>query len=276
MRRSTILLMALAAAGCVTGEAAAQVMVAPAAVFVNDASRFGSYLVLNQSDARQEVVVSFRFGYPVADSTGETRMVYGDTLPVNARSANAWVQAFPRQFTLEPGQQQLVRISVRPPANLDPGVFWTRIVTTSTPASARVDTLAQGIAANVIFRLEQVTTLLYKRGSLETQLQLVEPRAVVGDSIVRVFAPLRHSGNAPFFGKTTVTVFDAAGARVAESTEAFALYVDMTKRFDFSRKTLPPGSYTAEIRVVAEREDIPREELFPIEPINQRITFVVR
>jgi hypothetical protein len=264
-----LLLCAIAAA-----DAGAQIVVAPPAVVLTEREPFGTYLVLNQSTEPQEVTVEFRFGYPVADSLGVTSMVYGDTLPEAERSLMPYVRAFPRQFVLQPGTQQIVRITGRPGADAAEGTYWARIVTTATPRSAPVDTTSgTDVRAQVIFRLEQVTTLLYRKGAAGTSVAVDDIRVVMDDASLGVLARLSPGGNSPFQGQVGVVVRNAAGDTVGEDVELSALYVPMARMFVFDRSRFPPGEYTGELVISAERPDIPRAHLLQLEPVRREFRF---
>jgi P pilus assembly chaperone PapD len=253
--------------------AAAQVMVAPPAVVMNEREPFGTFLVINQSPEAQEVTIEFRFGYPVADSLGATSMVYGDTLAHAEWSLRPFVRAFPRQFVLEPGAQQVVRITGRPDAGAADGTYWTRIATASLPRSAPLDTTSTEVRAQVIFRLEQITTLLYRRGAAATGLTISDIRVAADDANVGVLATLSPGGNSPFLGQATVRVRNEAGEVVAEERELTALYVSMTRLFRFDRSQFPPGEYAGEITVTAERPDLPRAQVLQVEPVTREFRF---
>jgi hypothetical protein len=252
----------------------AQVLVAPTVVTISERQPFGMFIVANQSDETQEVTIAFRFGYPVSDSVGTLAMVYGDTLPEAARSLQPWVRAFPRQFTLLPGQQQTVRIIGRPDGELPDGTYWTRIVTTSTPQPPMADVRNMEVTARVVFRLEQVTTLLHRHGAALTAVDIA-PATLVNDGTARaILVPLRLSGNSPFLGKLHMTLKDSTGAIVADDFEFFAMYVDMTKRLALPDVVLKPGDYSVEVTLTSERDDVPAGTLLSMQPVRQ--TFPLR
>lgn len=255
--------------------AAAQVAVAPTILFIGSDTRFGTYLVSNQSGVPQEVTVDFRFGYPESDSLGNGYMVYGDTLAGAELAITEWVRAFPRRFVVGPGEQQTVRLTVRPPADIADGTYWTRIVTTSTPQTPQVDTVGEGVAAQIIFRLEQITTVLYRNGEVGTGVTLDEVRHWVEPAQVSFLATLSRTGNSPFFGSATLRVRDAAGTVVGEGIQAVAIYFDSRIAFAVDRAALPAGEYSAEISVTPERSDIAPADQLPMEAVTQTVRFAV-
>jgi hypothetical protein len=251
----------------------AQVVVAPPAVVLTERDPFGTYLVINQSPEPQEVRIDFRFGYPVADSMGGISMAYGDSLPLAEWSLAPHVRAFPRQFVLQPGAQQVVRITGRPGADLPDGTYWARIVTAATPRLAAPDPALAGVRAQVVFELEQITSLMYRKGQTNTAVTVEALRIVMDDAHVGVLAQLAPGGNSPFLGEARVLVRDAAGTVRAEERDVFALYVPMTRLLLFDRTRLPAGEYTAELVVTSDRTDLTREQLLRIDPVRQDFRF---
>jgi hypothetical protein len=273
VRSAALTILALAATGSLAN---AQVTVGPVVMHLAEPERFGTFTVENRSPTPQEVTLEFRFGYPASDSLGNLRMVYDDSATAERFSMASWARAFPRRFMLGAGQRQLVRLTVRPPANLADGVYWTRLVTSSLPQSPPVDSVATGVTTQINIRLQQVTTVLYSRGPVETALE-VGPLTVRQDSSdVSLLVALKRTGAAPFLGNVALRVMDARGAPVHESAEATSVYFTTTKRFAVARARLTPGTYTAEVRAVAERADLPANALFRMTPVLFRTQFVVQ
>jgi hypothetical protein len=251
----------------------AQVLVAPTALFTSEQAPHGTMLIANPSKEPQEVALDFRFGHPASDSLGDLYMAYGDSLPAASRSMASWVRAFPRRFTLAPGQEQVVRVVVRPPANLADGTYWTRLVTTSNGQSSVIAKPEPGSNAQVVMRVEQVTALLYRRGSLSTSVTIGEPFITTDAAATTVRVPLARGGNSPFMGRMHARVLAAGGSVVGEVEEYIAVYADLTKRLRLP--ALPAGDYTAEITLSSMRPDIPREDLVQMPEVVRRASFSV-
>lgn len=254
---------------------AGQVVVAPPMLFLGDGERVGSFYVTNGSETSQEVVIGFRFGYPVSDSAGTLRMEYADSAAAERFGMTSWVRAFPKRFVLPAGEQQVVRMVASPPPGLPERTYWTRVVTTSTPRAELVDTLAEGVSARVVFRLEQITTVLYTRGAVETGVALGVPAARADASVV-VDVPLARRGGAPFFGTVEVAVRDASGAVVGRTSVATAVYFDLLEREVVELDgALAPGRYTVDVTVRAGRPDIGAEHVPVLEPVTATAVFTV-
>jgi len=202
-------------------------------------------------------------------------MVYDDSATAARSSLVPWVRAFPRRVLLAAGQQQMVRLTLRPPEGLEEGVYWARLVVSSVPESPPVDTAPRGITTQITFRLQQITTVLYRRGDTRTAVE-VGPVVVREDSAdLHLLVPLKRTGAAPFLGSVKVRVEDARGAVVQEGTETTSVYYSLVKHITLPRSRLRSGAYTAEITAVAERPDVAPDALFPMAPVVFRTRFTV-
>jgi P pilus assembly chaperone PapD len=258
-------------------QAAAQVSVAPTALFLTEQARFGGLYVTNNSTTPQEVTVNFRFGYPAADSTGSVVMLYQDTLVADPHSIAQYVRAFPQRFILPPGETQVVRLTAQPGGTATDGLYWTRVVTTSTPqVQFAADTATAGIQTRVQFRLQQVTALFYRRGALNVRVGLRDLNASYDSTKVVVAANIDHAGNTPFFGTARIRVLDSSGKVVSDEKQAIAVYVPERRRFAAALADVAPGNYVAELTLLAERSDLPQDELVKLEPVTARTEFSVK
>lgn len=258
--------------------AAAQVVVAPTTVFMTDREPAATFLVSNQSGEPQEITVDFRFGFPVSDSLGGMRMEWEDEEAAARYGFDDWLHAFPRQFIVLPGQRQTVRMMARPPRDLPERVYWTRVVTTSNPRSARpeeehrttgTDTARAG-GENVIYRLQQVTTAMFRSGAARTGLALGEPRTAMENGALVVRIPLERTGESPYLGTASLVLRDHRGTVVLEERAPLSVYFRIVHRFTLDRSELPAGAYTAHLQLVPERGDVPRQHGMSSPPITRR------
>lgn len=253
----------------------AQVAITPPMVFLGRAGQFGNFTVSNGSQTAQEVTIDFRFGYLRSDSLGNSAMQYDDSVAAARFSMASWIRAFPRRFLLQPGHQQVVRLMARPPANLPDGTYWTRLITASVPQSPSVDSLRNGVRTQIIVRMEQITTVFYRRGAASTGIQVGSLSTLSDSTGLHLLIPLMRTGNAPFIGSVTVRVQDENGKVVHEAQLPTSVYFSLVERVALPRAELHPGRYTATVRVAAERPDIQRDQLLPITPVAATTTFTV-
>lgn len=255
----------------------AQVIVAPTILFMSDQSRFGTFVVMNRSNTPQEISISFRFGFPESDSSGNIRMEYNDSLMAEKHSCQQWVRGFPQKFVVNPGQQQVVRLLVTPPVSISDGEYWTRLVTSSTPQAKTIDTVRTGITANITFVLEQVTTIIYKKGSVSTTVDLPNVEVKQDSASLNLLAHVSRGGNSPFFGKISVDVQDRAGNKIYSEEQVIAVYRDnMVLKFAVPLSKMREGSYAANVTLTSERTDIPQDDLLKTAAVEKTVNFVIQ
>lgn len=254
-----------------------QVTVAPVLITLDDQNRFGTYMVQNRSDSPQDVTVDFVFGYPSSDSLGNTYMVYDDSVSAGRYSAAPWVRAFPRVFTVAPGQQQTVRLTSRPPSNLEDGMYWARIKTSASARPDEADTLGSTtIGARIIFRFEQITTVMFRKGTVITGIETGTHTISEADDTHHLLLTLRQTGNAPFLGTMEVVVSDANDQNVFEHNEPVAIYFDVEKKIAIPSDKLEPGSYKVQVRFKTSRADIPAASIVQAPTITDTFSFTVQ
>ena len=274
LKRSGILMLWLAVFFLNT--AVAQVTIAPTALFIDDQTRFGSFLVLNGSDQTQEVSLTFEFGYPDTDEQGNSFMNYEDEEAKEQYSIAEWIRGFPRNFALQPGERQTVRLTVRPPGEVPDGTYWTRIKTASNPAVPDIDDeVAEGVQAQITFRFEQVTAGFYKRGNVTTGLRFRDLNTGVEEDEVVVRADMERTGNSPFLGSMFLTVTDNNGNTVYERRTSTTVYIDAIRRMAIDAAELNSGNYTAEVRFETRRPDVSSSDLVQGEPVSQTVNFSI-
>jgi hypothetical protein len=257
-------------------DAYAQISVSPPALFMNSNNRFGTFIVENKTGETQEVSVKFRFGYPASDSVGNLSMQYEDTVTEAQYSLSGWVKGFPRKFILMPGAQQIIRLTTQPPPELSDGMYWTRIITTAQPQAKRIDTIRSGITTQINIVFEQITTVLYGKGKLTTNIEITDPFIVEDSASVQLVWKTLKTGNAPYFGTAKVKVLDEIGNTIDETVEILGIYKTMNKKASFTRNKLRPGKYVAEIKFITERNDIASDNIIQLPPIVKRIAFTVK
>jgi len=256
--------------------AQAQISVSPPALFMNSNNRFGTFIVENKTGETQEVSVNFRFGYPVSDSIGNMSMQYKDSIAEAQYSIAGWIKGFPRKFYLMPGTQQIIRLTTQPPPDLSDGMYWSRIITSSQPQAKRIDTVRTGITTQLNIVFEQVTSVLYGKGTLNTNIEIIDPYIVEDSASVRLVWKTVKKGNAPYFGTVNVKVFDESGNVVDETVETIGIYLTMNKKATFNRNKLKQGNYVAEIKFVTERNDIASDNIIQLPPIVKKIAFTIK
>lgn len=251
----------------------AQVSVAPVAVFMDDTNRFGTFYVSNQTGTPQEVELDFRFGYPAADSLGNVFMQYADSAAAEQYSIAPYMRSFPRQFVLQPGESQVVRLTTRLPQQHPPGYYWTRLITTSTPQATFADTTTTGVQAQIVFRVQQVTAVFFKRGNPATALALRDVEAAADTNAVFISAYFERGAETPFLGRVTIAIKDEQGTLVGHYGESISAYFSIWRRFEIEVPKKLKGTYTATMTLTSDRSDIPEAYQTVISPIVETVAF---
>ena len=255
--------------------AVAQISVAPPALFMTPANRFGTFIVENKTDEPQEISIAFRFGYPASDSAGQMIMQYADTAAERNYSLDSWIRGFPRKFVLPAGAQQVVRMSVQPPQDLPDGVYWSRIVTGAQAQTKRIDTVQSGITTQINIVFQQITTVLYSKGTLTTDVDVKDANIQLDSASVRLVWRTEKTGNAPYFGTITAVVHDEEGAVIDEAKETVGIYFSMNKFARFDRSKFKQGKYMAEITFNTDRTDIPANQVVQLPSMTKKIGFTL-
>ncbi len=248
-----------------------QVIISPYVVYMDQKDRFGTFIVQNKSLEEYEINLSFVFGYPTTDSLGNGTMKYVENPADSLPSIATWIRAFPRNFILVPEQKQIVRMTVRPPAYLEPGTYWTRMITASTPKAPPIDTLQNGISAKIRFVLNQVTTVIYRVKDATTGLDLDDLTISSDTANLKIYVGLNREGNSAFFGNMVTRVFNSYGDTVKVKEDFVQVYYDMNKRVDIPLEGISDGNYRAEVEITFnEKEDIPESRLVPQEYVYKK------
>lgn len=255
--------------------AVAQITIAPIMLFLDEQNRFGTLTVMNGSEQVQEVSIEFPFGYPVTTEEGNIEMVYNDSTTAEEWGISEAIRGFPQNFTLQPGQRQVVRLTIRPREFQD-GMYWSRIRTTSSPQSPPVgETSEDEITTQITYKFEQITTVFYKHGDVNTGLDIKNINAEQNSDTVEIITDVTRTGNAPFLGSIELTVRDSQGNIVNEQRTSTSIYFDYRQVFELNGSDLSPGNYEAEIAFISERNDVPRSDLVQMDPITRSTNFTV-
>jgi len=260
MRRSIVLLGLLAGAVRIAG--AQGVVVAPHAVYVDARTRSASITLYNPGSDAVEAGISFLYGYPVTDSTGNFTLLEPDSVTPDMPAANRWVDAFPKRVSIPPLARQTVRLLARPPAGLPDGEYWARVVITAKGGSlpvASADTT--GIEIGLSLEVRTIIPLIYRKGALRTGISVGTVRSARKGDSLEVRAHLRRDGTAAYTGTARGALLNSAGKTVASFSEPIAVYYDAEPAFTLPVTGLATGTYRLRLEFSSERPDIAPELL---------------
>lgn len=251
----------------------AQITITPTIVFMHDEDPAGRITITNSSDVAQEVSISLSFGYPDSDEAGNLLMNYEDEVSAAMFGLDELMRVFPRRFELAPGERQIIRLQV-PPSDMrarGEGLHWTRMNITSNERTRAVDEgMEDRIGARISYRIQQNIGIFYTKGDVRTGLELLEVRHEHDQEagLLNVIPRLQRTGNSPFMGTMFATLRDARGAVVAESERTFSVYFTQTRPITFDTAGLPPGRYTASLRLSPTRADLNPRDQIPGAPLE--------
>ncbi len=257
----------------------AQVTIAPTNLFIEENARFGTYMVINNSNDTQEISIDFTFAYSQSDEQGYRTIVQNEDEIKEAHSIADYVRAFPRNFTLAPGQRQVIRLRLTPPNDLEDGTYWARIKTASTPETPPIELQSNdAVAARVGIRVEQVTGLFYKKGSVSTGIEIEEIRTEYDSESENLIVLIDHqrTGNSPFLGSIITSIIDSNGQEVRRGFLSTSLYFDGIFRQEFEIGDLPNGEYLIRATFESNRSDIPESDLVQMQSVTETTTFTKR
>ncbi len=255
----------------------AQVTIAPTNLFIDEQSRFGTYMLINGSNDPQEINVEFVFGYSVTDKNGNRSTVYDDPELAEKHSVSEWLRAFPQNFILQPGQRQVVRMLIRAPQDLEDGTYWARIKTSAVPQTPPVELQSNdAVTAQVNFKIEQITGLFFKKGEVTTGIEVEQIRTNEEDDFLTVLTDYRRTGNSPFLGSVYAELVNSRNQVVSNTFLSTTLYFDGTVRNDIDLSSVEPGDYNVRVRFVSERSDVSPQDLVQMSPVVSTQSVTIR
>lgn len=274
MTRLTLRIAVLALAALALGASrAAAVSVSPNALYLDNRNRAGMLTLFNGGTLPEEIEISFAFGYPMSDSLGNLSVPLFEIAPEGEPSAVPFMRAFPRRLRLAPGQRQVVRILVNPPAGLPEGEYWARIVVTSKGGQPPIEQREGDLRLRLDLQTVIVAAASYRNGSTSTGVAVQRAVAgVAGDSVVALF-DLERQGNAAWVGRLVTQLVAPNGQVVSEIEDQLAVYRALRFRATAPR---PPGlaslaGYTLRFSFDTQRPDLPPEGPLPATRITGEV-----
>ncbi len=254
--RPALLLAFLAALAPVASARA--VTVSPTALFIDSRTPTGTLTLYNSGTRPEELEISFAFGYPRADSAGAVSVELVDTAASGEPSVVPYLRAFPRRLVLQPGQRQVVRVMVQPPADLAAGEYWGRVVVRSRGGQAPIEQTQGAVRMQIDVETAVATAVLFRKGTVETGVAVNGATARVDSGAVTLLLDLERRGGAAYLGRVAARLVAPDGSVAAQTDDAVALYRSLRFR---ARLPLPAGAsgagYRVEYTVDNERPDLP-------------------
>ena len=248
--------------------AQAQVSINPTVITIHQGEPIEELTVFNSSAEPMEVSLSMEFGYPDVNAQGAVFVNYNDAEAAGLYGLDAYLRIFPRQFVLEPGKRQVVRMQALPMADRAPGVYWTRVKVASNEVSMdQADLSASGFSSRVTYRIQQNIGVFYRNGDVSTGLRMESvTTSQVGDTL-NVATSLIRTGNSPYLGHLRLRLLGADGSEVTLHERPFSVYFDRAWTIPVDVASIPSGIYTLEVSARNQRADMPESDIVVGDPL---------
>ena len=183
----------------------AELMLYPTRVVIEDRQRGGHVEMINRSQETQ----TFRIGLYNSRMTEAGEIVVADTPEPGELFAKDMLVFTPRQVTLQPGQSQTVRISVRRPANLATGEYRTHLRfsrMTDANGPTNLETAVKLPPGQVGILLQAMIgasiPVIVRQGVTQAEVALDSPALIPakGDNPPIFYARFHRSGNRSVYG----------------------------------------------------------------------------
>jgi len=272
-RAARLLRIAAAALALVAGlgRPAHAVSVSPTALYIDSRTRTAVLTLFNPGSLPEEITVDFSYGFPQADSAGNVSVPLTKEPGAGEPSALAWMRAFPRRLLLQPGQRQVVRVLVEPPAGLADGEYWARVLISSRGGQPPIEQTQGDVRLQLNVQTTLVMAANYRKGDLRTGVSVTAAAAHRTADGVQLQVDLARTGNAAFLGRLRAELLGADGAVLSTLYDDVAVYRTMRRRLTFA---LPAGAapgVAVRIHLDTEREDLPAGGALPAAAVDQRV-----
>jgi P pilus assembly chaperone PapD len=239
-----------AAVALLAGTRPAQaVTVSPTALYLSARNPSALLTLINTGSRPEEIEISFGFGYPTSDSTGALQVRITDSAAADEPSAAAWLRAFPRRLVLQPGQRQVVRVTVVAPAGLADGEYWGRVLVKSRGGEPPIEQTQGQVRMQISLETTFATAVFFQKGAMQTGVAAAASAERVGDG-VQLTVDLHREVRAE--------LYDAAEHKLAEAEDVVAVYRRIRRRFLLRGDApLPAGPLTVRYVADTERPDLP-------------------
>lgn len=264
------LALALAFLATAAGHAHA-VSVSPTALYIDSRTRTGVLTLFNSGTLPEEITIDFAYGYPQADSAGNVTVPTTKEPAAGEPSAMAWMRAFPRRLLLQPGQRQIVRVLVEPPADLPDGEYWARVLVSSRGGQPPIEQTQGDVRLQLNVQTTLVMAANYRKGDVHTGVSVTSAAAHRTAEGVQLQVDLARGGNAAYLGRMRAELLDAGGNVVNTLYDDVAVYRTMRRRLTFPVPAGASGPFTVRIHLDTDREDLPPGGALPVAPLDQRI-----
>ena len=253
-----------------------QISIAPTQVFIHEKQGAGEIFLTNTSEYPQEVSFEMKFGYPASTEEGAIFMMYDDSLNAKKSGLNNNIRLFPSRVVIPPNWSQTVRIQILSMRDKPEGVYWTRLLVSSSPVTPEVDGRAtDGISTNIDYVLEQNIPLFYRHGDPGTGVHVANVKSTVDDSTgeLIVTPEIERTGSSPYLGTVYATLYDSENRRIENSEMPAYFYFRDWRRLKFGEIDASKGPFRLDLEFKTERRSIKSQDIVQAE--TQEFSFQI-
>jgi P pilus assembly chaperone PapD len=273
--RSCLRLVLLLLLFSLPGVLRAQLVVSPNRVVLGPTQRGREMVVRNASSRSVVITADIRLLILQSDSIGAMRYDSSLATDVPVRTCSNWVKVFPRKFTIAAGASRTIRVLAVPPDTISDGEYLGRLVVNGTPVDAatlEIDTTK--IQTKVTVEMKVSMPIMYRKGSLSTDIDFHIVRAIRGDTTTAMLTEMESVGNSAYRGTLYYTVRTPDGKEVAKGDGQVTVETRFRQQFDVYPR-LAPGQYTVSVEARTERMGTAAETVIPAPPKQREFKLVV-
>ncbi|MBI4084249.1 MAG: hypothetical protein HY423_16710 [Candidatus Lambdaproteobacteria bacterium] len=157
-----------------------------------------------------------------------------------------WLVLNPRRVTLKPGERRIIRFSVRPPQNLQPGEYRTVVFFEELPGEPKPLAPGQaqrqlGLQINLLTKLG--VSLYGAFGEKQHRVDLENAHIAVDEKAVTLLGILANLGNAHVTMQVKAELLNDKGEAVQQATENLVLQREQKRNWQLQLKRPEPGAY---------------------------------
>jgi len=242
-------------------------------LFIDSKSGIGNLYISNNSASPQEVSIGFVFGYPDADSAGNPRMNYNDSVAAGIYSLNPIVRAFPRSFLLNTKEAQTIRLQVRTNSTVKDASFFSRVKVTSAQKTPDIEKkTTDAVTTQINFKFDQIFPVFYRKGNVSTGVIVHDISTASKDNKLTIITDVERTGNTPYIGSIKAELFSAANEKVALSEATASIYFRIKNKMELDLSKAAKGKHRLVLTFETKRSDIAAEDLLLAPTVTKEVT----
>lgn len=233
----------------------AQIDIAPVSLYLSDRNQFGDIIVRNTSNEIREIRIENHYGYPITGTEGKAIIKYVSNVSEKDPSSLEWMNVYPSDVVLTPGESQKIRFFARKQKELADGEYWLRPKIISRPVRKNKidaeDPSKIRSSVNTVYTI--AVSVNYRIGIVNTGISIEDLTHNVLSNKLLLKLDLRRTGNAAFLGNIKIILRNKEGKIVREVQRETAVYYTLQPSIELDIQGLNRGDYIAEVELNTNR-----------------------